>query len=299
MIRNIVNEIDLLESSDRIKNKLMILSLYTEFYNEALNSNYSSADLNHMEVDLKAAFKITVSGINKGDVLGSIDAYDFMKYYFETLKYMIMFSNTREEKHIEKFKYDMDYFIESNDSVKLIDRTPFDLKTKTEIMGCFNDYLNYLNSSIIKKCGKENTGELRVKLKEMLLYKLNSYLFDCSNSKQYNLTEMRSMMKESTKYFLIRIFKNRKEKYRSILNNSDSNFFDSLNDTEKDIYLINDIYNISGYSKLNSKEMVEEISKELGISKTKLKLNSLLVTLKTYKSDDKKPSKDKPIKLKK
>ena len=288
-MKDLNKEVELLDSCNRIKDKLMILSLYSDFSSNALNVNYDSASLNHMEIDLEAAFSITVSGIEKSDYYYIIDLANFMKIFLDTLDYMIMFNGTREKEMINEFKNNVYDLNKLDDYVKVIDSYPFDLKTKTEIMQLYNKYLKKMNQLFVYNYGDKESVEVRNCISDMLLNKLKIYLDECKDSNKFNYLELHSILKENTKNYLIKLLKITPDTFNDFNFKSNTSLYDSLNDLEKKLYLISNVYIISGYENpINSKnkEVINEICKEFNISKMSFRLSSLLITIKSMKTSN-------------
>lgn len=280
MIKDLKREVELIESNCKISDKLIVLSAYFDLYNKVVkcNPNMDIDELNRVESKLESIFEETVKKINYDYNRAMVSSSCFMNCFIDLLKNSSIFPHNLD--NVE------DSLVESNEYIKLIDKYPFDLKTKAEMMEIYNDYLNYVNSNLINKYGKRDSKTIRNGLSDTVLNKLNIYLAECSTSKKYNFYEMNSNLKLNTKNYLIDLLKSNPDIFKCFIDKDEETIYNSLSDSKRNLYLILCIYELSGYivhGYPNNKIVRKEICDEFDISKSKYLIDLLSMLISTAK----------------
>ncbi len=271
MIKNFKKELNAIKSSENINDKLVIFSIYDQFSNCVLGIPDDRVLMRYVPF-MEKAFELVAVDLNlKGNV--KVNAKEFMKVYFSTLKHSILSSMSPVASIISLFENNLDYFIEPCKYVNVIDgfeSIPLDAKVK--IMAEFREYINNIDFTTTELYGEASSRELRDSILNMLLAKLEEYLKDSLNKgvKPDKLTNnLKDTMMTSTKEYLINKFKNGEFGFENVEDEAAKKFFTSFNDIEQKIMLMGAIYEISGYDKSSEKERMEEICELLNISTAK------------------------------
>ena len=102
MIKNFKKELELINSNNCINEKLMIFSLYNEFYNDILgHADYYF--IQHYAPFMEKTFELVVAGLNLQDNI-SVSAEQFMRLIFKCLKSENYHGNTASEELLKLLK---------------------------------------------------------------------------------------------------------------------------------------------------------------------------------------------------
>lgn len=270
MIKNFRKELDLVSSNNQISEKLMIFSLYNEFYNNIMGHSDDSL-IQYYSSFMEKTFELIVAGLNLQENT-SVNAKQFMKVYFKTLKSTMPFA----KDIIMTFERKLNSLIDANGYVNVIEK--FDsipLDTKVNIMVHFREYINSMYVTTIDLCGEENSKELRHNILEMLSTKLEEYLKDSLNKGIDSVSiidNLKDILVAYTKEYLMNKLKNDEFGLNVFQDETTKHFFASFNEIEQKIWLMGMVYAIAGYDKNDKSrenEKIEEMCKFLGISKFK------------------------------
>ena len=287
MIKNFKKEIELISSNDRISEKLMIFSLYNEFYNSILGS----ADeyfIEHYVPFMEKTFESVAASMNLQENV-NLNTEQFMRVYFQLLKKSRMSAMPQVKGTVEYFENELNSFIERMGYVEVIEK--FDsipLSSKVDIMTQFREFINNMFRTTIELYGEESSKELRHNILDMLSDKLEQYLNDSLNQNvntvnfSYNL---KPMMMTSTKKYLMEKLRNGEFGFNGIKEEA-RDFFTSFNELEQKIWLLGAIYGIAGYDKndkTKDNEKIAEICELLGISKFKYKKTAISMAFRSIK----------------
>jgi len=288
MIKNFKKEIELISSNDRISEKLMIFSLYNEFYNSILGS----ADeyfIEHYVPFMEKTFESVAASMNLQENV-NLNTEQFMRVYFQLLKKSRMSAMPQVKGTVEYFENELNSFIERMGYVEVIEK--FDsipLSSKVDIMTQFREFINNMFRTTIELYGEESSKELRHNILDMLSDKLEQYLNDSLNQNvntvnfSYNL---KPMMMTSTKKYLMEKLRNGEFGFNGIKEEA-RDFFTSFNELEQKIWLLGAIYGIAGYDKndkTKDNEKIAEICELLGISKFKYKKTAISMAFRSIKT---------------
>lgn len=274
MIKNFKSELDLVNSNKNISEKLMIFSLYNEFYNDVLGSA-GDYFIKKYEPFMKKTFELVVASLNSQENV-NVNAEQFMRAYFKMLKKSRLSSMPQVKGIIITFEKELNDFIDASEYANVIEQfESIPLVAKVNIMIHFREYINNMYLTTIELYGEKNSKELRHNILDMLSIRLGEYLKDGLNQgvDSTNLTDnLKPVMMTSTKDYLMNKLKNGEFGFEDIQDEDVKEFFANFNETEQKIWLIGAIYAIAGYDKNDKskeKEKIEEICKLLGISKFK------------------------------
>ena len=274
MIKNFKKELDLINSNNCINEKLMIFSLYNEFYNDILG-HADDYFIQHYAPFMEKTFELVVAGLNLQDNI-SVSAEQFMRVYLQMLKKSRLSSLPQAKGIIKTFDDELNSFIEASEYVNVIEKIDsIPLDTKVNIMAQFREYINSMFLTTIDLYGEEKSKGLRHSILDMLSIKLEEYLND-SLEKGYNendiTTNLKPAMMVITKDYLMNKLRNGDTSLIDFQDEETKYFFGSFKEIEQKIWLMGAIYGIAGYDrndKSKDDEKIKEMCELLGISKLK------------------------------
>ena len=156
MIKNFKKELELINSNNCINEKLMIFSLYNEFYNDILG-HADDYFIQHYAPFMEKNFELVVAGLNLQDNI-SVSAEQFMRVYFQMLKKSRLSSMPQAKGIIKTFENELNSFIEASEYVNVIEKfDSISLDTKVNIMAQFREYINNMFLTTIDLYGEENS----------------------------------------------------------------------------------------------------------------------------------------------
>ena len=285
MIKNFKKELELINSNNCINEKLMIFSLYNEFYNDILG-HADDYFIQHYAPFMEKTFELVVAGLNLQDNI-SVSAEQFMRVYFQMLKKSRLSSMPQAKGNIKTFENELNSFIEASEYVNVIEKfNSISLDTKVNIMAQFREYINNMFLTTIDLYGEKNSKGLRHSILDMLSIKLEEYLKD-SLEKGYNENDITSNLKPTmmviTKDYLMDKLRNGDTSLIDFEDEAAKQFFDSFKEIEQKIWLMGLIYGIADYDKSKDNEKIKEMCELLGISKLKYTKIALSIGIRSIK----------------
>lgn len=285
MIKNFKKELELINSNNCINEKLMIFSLYNEFYNDILD-HADDYFIQHYAPFMEKTFELVVAGLNLQDNI-SVSAEQFMRVYFQMLKKSRLSSMPQAKGIIKTFENELNSFIEASEYVNVIEKfNSISLDTKVNIMAQFREYINNMFLTTIDLYGEKNSKGLRHSILDMLSIKLEEYLKD-SLEKGYNENDIISNLKPTmmviTKDYLMDKLRNGDTSLIDFEDEAAKQFFDSFKEIEQKIWLMGLIYGIADYDKSKDNEKIKEMCELLGISKLKYTKIALSIGIRSIK----------------
>ena len=285
MIKNFKKELELINSNNCINEKLMIFSLYNEFYNDILG-HADDYFIQHYAPFMEKTFELVVAGLNLQDNI-SVSVEQFMRVYFQMLKKSRLSSMPQAKGIIKTFENELNSFIEASEYVNVIEKfNSISLDTKVNIMAQFREYINNMFLTTIDLYGEKNSKGLRHSILDMLSIKLEEYLKD-SLEKGYNENDITSNLKPTmmviTKDYLMDKLRNRDTSLIDFEDEAAKQFFDSFKEVEQKIWLMGLIYGIADYDKSKDNEKIKEMCELLGISKLKYTKIALSMGIRSIK----------------
>ena len=285
MIKNFKKELELINSNNCINEKLMIFSLYNEFYNDILG-HADDYFIQHYAPFMEKTFELVVAGLNLQDNI-SVSAEQFMRVYFKMLKKSRLSSMPQAKGIIKTFENELNSFIEASEYVNVIEKfNSISLDTKVNIMAQFREYINNMFLTTIDLYGEKNSKGLRHSILDMLSIKLEEYLKD-SLEKGYNENDITSNLKPTmmviTKDYLMDKLRNGDTSLIDFEDEAAKQFFDSFKEIEQKIWLMGLIYGIADYDKSKDNEKIKEMCELLGISKLKYTKIALSMGIRSIK----------------
>lgn len=285
MIKNFKKELELINSNNCINEKLMIFSLYNEFYNDILG-HADDYFIQHYAPFIEKTFELVVAGLNLQDNI-SVSAEQFMRVYFQMLKKSRLSSMPQAKGIIKTFENELNSFIEASEYVNVIEKfNSISLDTKVNIMAQFREYINNMFLTTIDLYGEKNSKGLRHSILDMLSIKLEEYLKD-SLEKGYNENDITSNLKPTmmviTKDYLMDKLRNGDTSLIDFEDEAAKQFFDSFKEIEQKIWLMGLIYGIADYDKSKDNEKIKEMCELLGISKLKYTKIALSIGIRSIK----------------
>lgn len=285
MIKNFKKELELINSNNCINEKLMIFSLYNEFYNDILG-HADDYFIQHYAPFMEKTFELVVAGLNLQDNI-SVSAEQFMRVYFQMLKKSRLSSMPQAKGIIKTFENELNSFIEASEYVNVIEKfNSISLDTKVNIMAQFREYINNMFLTTIDLYGEKNSKGLRHSILDMLSIKLEEYLKD-SLEKGYNENDITSNLKPTmmviAKDYLMDKLRNGDTSLIDFEDEAAKQFFDSFKEIEQKIWLMGLIYGIADYDKSKDNEKIKEMCELLGISKLKYTKIALSMGIRSIK----------------
>ena len=260
------NQLDLICDNDKINDKLMIVSLYNEFYNSILGSA-SDFFIRQYKPLMEKTFEFVVATISlQKDI--EINANQFMNLYFKFLKISKLSNVNPAKEIIEYFEHDVNSLTDSMKYVTTIDQLDFlSFSSKVDLMVQFREFINHMMFEITKFYEEENGQKIGYDVFDILTNKLEQQLNPKANSISFEL-DVKPEMMISTKDYFIEKLKNG-EFIENGIKEEVKDFLFHFNELEQKILCMGTIYEIAGYDK-NSKtaEKKEEICALLGIPKS-------------------------------
>lgn len=288
MIKDFKRELKLFDLNDNINERLMVIALYNEFYNDVLSQTEEEFIENTAQF-MDKAFDVVIASLTLQDNK-SINAAHFMKVYFQFLKRNILPGMSKVKGIIKIHESSLNSFIEESDYVNVIEKyssIPFD--KKVSIMVQFREYINNMFLAITNMYGEENGKELRNRLYDMLSIKLDEYLKD-SLDKGLNLDDIANNLNPTlvvtTKNYLMNQLRNGNDSLTNFIDVYFEEYLSNYNEIEQKIWVFAVIYYIAGYDKNDRSknyEKAKEISEFLGISKMKYLKTEISMGIKFIK----------------
>lgn len=288
MIKNFKKELELINSNDFINEKLMIFSLYNEFYNDILG-HADDYFIRYYAPFMEKTFELVVVGLNlKGNI--SVSAEQFMRIYFQMLKKSRLSSMPQAKGIIKTFENELNSFIEASEYVNVIEKfSSISLDTKVNIMAQFREYINNMFLTTIDLYGEKNSKGLRHNILDILSIKLEEYLKD-NLEEGYNENDITNKLKPTmmvvTKDYLMNQLGNGDTSLIDFQDEATKQFFGGFNEIEQKIWLMGAIYIIAGYDrndKSKDDEKMKEMCELLGISKLKYTIIALSMGIRSIK----------------
>jgi len=288
LIKNFKKELELINSNDFINEKLMIFSLYNEFYNDILG-HADDYFIRYYAPFMEKTFELVVAELNLKDNI-SVSAEQFMRFYFQMLKKSRLSSMPQAKGIIKTFENELNSFIEASEYVNVIEKfSSISLDTKVNIMAQFREYINNMFLTTIDLYGEKNSKGLRHNILDILSIKLEEYLKD-SLEKGYNENDITNNLKPTmmviTKDYLMNQLGNGDTSLIDFQDEATKQFFGGFNEIEQKIWLMGAIYIIAGYDrndKSKDDEKIKEMCELLGISKLKYTEIALSMGIRSIK----------------
>lgn len=282
MIKNFKKETRLISANNRFPEKLLTLAIYNEFYNDIMEVTKENEKAEYTAL-IEKTFDIVVRKINTRNNR-NVSAEAFMKTYFSAIKTNKLFnteSTLRVINNIENLLSNAKNILSFVPAVDNFEELTLD--SKLNIILEFRDYIYSVWKNIMKIFGENTTSEFRSKLLNILTNHLGKYLMFC---KEKNISpsdiskRIKATMMKVTKKFLIFKLNKGNLDVELIPNTPEFAFFDNFYDLEQKIWLMNIIYEITGFNdKISNIKKIDEICDTLGISKVRFALTSLKMNL--------------------
>lgn len=272
MLQNYEQEIKALESNTSLDNKLMIISLYNEFF------NYLIAEMSYYYHDrFEKLMHETFIQIVSSNEVTNVD--DFCKRFLSIINNNKLSEIGNVRKIINDFSNTLEDYVEGMDYVETIDSFhKISFPDKVKLLVLFRNQINSVLLVLQQTFGRESE-EIRIianGLIDFLINDTDDYLALCDfydfpiddTIKSYS-----DALKSGTKMMLFKKFSNGEFSFALMQNDDLRNYFESFKPLEQNILLLGMIYGISGYTNEEcDNERQKEICELLGISKIKYQL---------------------------
>ena len=272
MEKNFKKQVDLVDSSNNINDKLLLISLYYEFDNyitSVLGDDEESKGYIHA---IEKGFEFIIKCVSDRRINvnnSSFSAVELMDSYLSSLLKADAPENLK--LCIVSFKNELYFLIKGMKYVKYIEKLDsLSLQEQSDTMFEFRKFINKISLTTMAYYEDNKSREINSWMLKNLGLKLNEYLEDCkaknipSNEIKDNLNKV---LRETAKKYLLEQVKagklgidGLKEEYRK--------YFSSFTDTEQKLWLIGVAYDISGCKnafKGQETERVKEICETAGI----------------------------------
>ena len=300
MVKDFRKEIYLIKLSDKIDDKLIIMLLYNELCN-AINS-IEDSNLKEKYISLmEKTFELTIARINlKSNI--RLNKTQYMNLYLKALKTQEISNSDQIKKSILKFKNQTLDNIVNMKYVEMIDKfdlLPLELKFSITLQ--FKEYINHVISILNTKFDKINSSKIKYDLTFELTNKLNEYIINYLSNKDNSLSnldkEIKNVMSDITKNYLVEKLKHKEFEFENIKDKKLNKIYKLLNEKEKNLILTNTIYEVfvcDTCDKIKKEEKIKEICDVLDISRleyTKTSISIVINYINSEKSLDTKKAK--------
>lgn len=272
MEKKFKKQVELVNSSNNINDKLLLISLYYEFHNYITSVLGDDEESKNCIRTIENKFKLIVKCVSDERINinnSSFSVEELMHYYLSTL----LKTNIPEsvKLYVVSFKNELYFLIKGMRYVKYIEKLDsLSLQEQSNTMFEFRKFINKVSLTTMAYYEDNKSREINSWMLETLGLKLNEYLEDCkaknipSNEIKDNLNKV---LRETAKEYLLEQVKagklgidGLKEEYRK--------YFSSFTDTEQKLWLIGVAYDISGCKtafKGREAERTKEICETAGI----------------------------------
>lgn len=255
-----IRAVNSLSSNYQVHDKLMILSLYNDFYHDVLKNctSYSESRYSFLLEDVFGAMSLGFDF----PLPVTLSADDYMFQFIDFLKKFPIFQGYREIDYLINYRDRLPSLIESSDYVRVIDRSSESFEKKAQILSDYQDYCNHITSIGSKLLDSEKSASLQNDLLSMIFNRLEVY---CSfGESSMPVDEYLSLF---SKEMLMSRFLDGEFGFDQ-LNDELKKKYQYCSELERKILILRSIYRISK-SRNNEREKTNEICKTLGISKFK------------------------------
>ena len=295
IMNNLTKEIKLIESIQQMDEKLMILALYNEFYNQVIS--FKNERITDYEIEfIETTFELACSMINlQKDA--QISAKDFIKLFVHLLYKNPNIKNSVLSEVIRDFENKLDDLISNSfyvNSVNIFDE--FSLEEKTRIITEFRSYLNKVFSKTIQYFEEDSSKDFREKVYGILVVRMEDYLKNSLRRKEKFdsiINNLNPALVLVVKNYLITKFRNGELRYMLLNNDTDDfqnfiNFFNEMSDVHQIMVLFFVIYDISDFKdKKGQKREIQEYLKSTRFKYTKEAFSLVFACLKEVNNKQK------------
>lgn len=266
MENNLKKQVELVDSSNNINDKLLLISLYYEFDNYitvVLGDDEESKGYVHA---IEKGFEFIINCVSDRRINmnnSSFSAVELMDCYLSSLLKADAPENVK--LCIVAFKNELYFLIRGMRHVKHIEKfDSLSLQEQSDIVVKFREYINNASYSAMTFYEDNKSREIDFWMIRTLELKLNEYLEDCkaknipSSMIKDNLNKV---LRETAKKYLLEQIKAGNLGMNGLRENY-QNYISSFNDTEQKLWLAGIAYDISG-CRINSKEQETERAKEI------------------------------------
>jgi len=147
MIKNFKKELNLINNNKRITEKLMVIAIYNEFFNDMLDTINDNSKQEYSTI-MEKTFEATVRYFNAHKTR-NVDAKRFMSVYFSIIRESKMFNKASFEQVISTIENRLDDYNNVMDFVNIVDSfKELLLDRKVSIMLEYREYANDLLNAI-------------------------------------------------------------------------------------------------------------------------------------------------------
>lgn len=262
MENNLKKQVELVDSSNNINDKLLLISLYYEFHNYitiGLDDDEESKNCIHT---IENGFEFIIRCVSDEKInvnSSSFSAIELMDYYLSTL-----FKNNNIPDAVKlcivAFKNELCFFIRGMRHVKHIEKfDSLSLQEQSDIMVKFREFINNASYSAMTFYEDNKSREIDFWMIRTLELKLNEYLEDCKAKNMPSSMikdNLNKVLRETAKKYLLEQIKTGNLGMDGLRENY-QNYISSFNDIEQKLWLAGIAYDISG-CRINSKEQETE-----------------------------------------
>lgn len=289
MIKNFKKELNLIGNNKRITEKLMVIAIYNEFYNDVMDSINNDETKEAYSAFLEKAFDATIRYFNSNKTR-NVNAGRFMSVYFNIIRKNENFKRQPLNQIVSNIENQLSNYDDVMDFVNIIDG--FDeliLERKVSILVQYREYANDILNSINEMFGfgTSKGNELRFSVLSVLKKRLDSYLKYCKNKNISPCNIANSLtinLIEPVKMLLLQKVVNCSLGVEDIRDDQTWEFLNEFQELEQDIWLMELVYEITGCNK-NAKALKlnkpKEICESLRISKLRYTLTNVSIGLRS------------------
>lgn len=245
-------EVNLIAASESISEKLLILALYSELY-ENLYPNFNQA--------MMETFEFVIENLSAQKDI-NIDSKHFMTIYLETLKNHWDIEFWSMENFISKFSEDLSVRIEHNRKLTDIieQNKTLPLAEKFAILTTFKEYIDTTLSKLHYCYGDEGLNLLKKDIIQIVRTELEKAIKN-NHDEKFNINKTINYIKSVIKCYLILVCQYEEPNLQGP-DNKEAEILSSYGALEHELNGIMEIYDIAGY---NFEQLSEEELKNIAI----------------------------------
>lgn len=288
MIKNFKRELGLISNNKRINEKLMVIAIYNEFFNDVMDAANDNSKDEYTAI-IEKTFEATVRYFNVHKTR-NVNAERFMSVYFNLIRKNEVFNKDPLYQVIYNIENKLADCNSIMGFVNVID--DFDellLDRKVGIMLEYREYANNLLDAINEMFGYNTikSYELHYSVLSVLKSRLANYLNHCKKNNiapDKIIRNLKVNMIKPVKNFLFQKVNEGSLGVQHIEDDNTCDFLNEFQDLEIDIWFMEYIYEITGcnkYAKSLNINKTKEICEFLGISKLRYTLTNISMGLRS------------------
>ena len=264
MIKDVKKEVRLLSETDRVEDKLMLLSLYNEFYNY-IGTKLSAGSIDFFDTQCEGSFDTTISSLRFYPFKEkTYDAVAFMKMFNETLEYnlnkTLMVGSISTTFYSDQFED----ICSSKPHIAIIDaREDLSLEEKANIALTCDEFVRSTTQNCLSMYTEEFTETIMDGITANMCEKLPEFIDSNKGLNDVELYQkLDKYLKYSSKDYLAEKYRSKEIDFTSELNEfAKSALLPKITDSNRDVAGAFALFALLGIQSNDPKEK-KEIRKE-------------------------------------